>query len=188
MEQGQKALIVSVIIVVITLLAYVVFRISPALQENRLSKTTHSPTPARQFGDFSKKLKLPQLKLLWGKRYVKAAVVLALLVVALFFALKPTYTADEVTKKMQTYLGNKVYSRSYSLSYPYSYLFDGRERVPDGIDVETRTCLQALRSKLATPHYIPYRKAWLITTVSPSDYTWLFDERTGTIASSDGRC
>ncbi len=101
--------------------------------------------------------------------------VVALLAVVGYVALKPTYTADEVTERMQTYLKGKG------------------TRDPGRIGPGS-SCSDMVRAHggLASPHYIPYRKAWLITIVNSSEYTsryaWLFDDRTGTIASSNGGC
>lgn len=128
-----------------------------------------------------------KFQLRWRRWYVKATVatvvLVALLAVVWFGALKPTYTADDVTTKMQTYLRGK------ELVYYTSGMHSEEVR-------HTTNCYQAVAvgysrgvlKGLATPHYIPYRKAWRITTVFSSDFTWLFDERSGTFASSNGQC
>ena len=127
------------------------------------------------------------MKRMWRRWYVKAAVamvaVVALLAVVGYVALKPTYTADEVTKKMQDYLRGKVFSESHEL------LTNPRGVGPE-IKTTTTRCASVVGDELAL-HYIPYRKAWLITTRTVTyiyTYTWLFDERTGTIASSNPLC
>ena len=126
---------------------------------------------------------------LWRRWYVKVAaatvIVLALLAVVWFAALKPTYTADEVTKKMQDYMKGKFYA--YSLKS-----VRGQPEIQ-----ASASCYDIFwgpfSRALVTLHYIPYRRAWRIEAVVSYDnininYTWLFDDRTGTIASSDPQC
>ncbi len=142
------------------------------------------------FRRFSKKLRLAKLKLLWRRWSIKAAVtavvVVALLAVVLYVALKPMYTADEVTKKMQGYLSGKVFAAIPFSTTDYTL----------GLISPATNCYEIANGEvwkgLATPHYISYRKAWLITTEGRRAdglvMTWVFDERTGTIASSNPLC